>query len=127
MGEGLSKHRHFFTEKQNREVSFLKPSEIPFFDSKKDKIIQISTKRRITCAVTAPKGKVYFASDILASTVGVDNAKFGFTELPVDDEDLYKEIEFAPASPLKKKQSALPEKSEEDNLAEEKAVEFKKK
>ena len=63
----------------------------------------------------------------LASTVGVDNAKFGFTELPVDDEELYKEIEFAPASPLKKKQSALQEKSEEDNLAEEKAAEFKKK
>lgn len=53
--------------------------------------MQISTARRLTCAVTAPKGKVYFVGDKFAQNLEIDNSKFGFHELPVDETDLFVE------------------------------------
>jgi hypothetical protein len=41
-------------------------------------------------ALTHPKGKVYFVGDKLARTIEIDNSqKFGFHELPVNEDDLY--------------------------------------
>jgi hypothetical protein len=53
----------------------------------------------------------------LAATVGVDNNKYGFTELPVDDADLYHEIEYkevaSPIKPKKKIEEPIVEKTAE--------------
>ena len=60
---------------------------------------------------------MYFVSDISAATVGVDNNKYGFTELPVDDADLYHEIEYtevaSPIMPKKKIEEPIVEKTAE--------------
>ena len=86
---------------------FQKPAEIPFFD-KKDKIVEIATSRHVTVALTYPKGKVYFVGDKLARTIEIDNSqKFGFHELPVNDDDLY------PLRKVVKKESKPEEKPEE--------------
>jgi hypothetical protein len=68
----------------------MKPQEISFPDSKKDKICQIDSARHITVAVTSEKKRVYFVGDKFAKLIGVDNStKFGFVEMPVDQSDLF--------------------------------------
>ena len=72
----------------------MRPSEISFPDSKKDKICQISSTRHITVAVTNIKKLVYFVGDKFAKLIGVDNSsKYGFIELPVDKSDLFEKSE----------------------------------
>jgi prophage antirepressor-like protein len=68
----------------------MKPAEITFPDSKKDRICQIDSTRHITVAVTSEKNLVYFVGDKFAKLIGVDNStKFGFVEMPVDKSDLF--------------------------------------
>jgi len=81
-GTGNNKRKHF-EDNTNSHVDNIHESEISFPD-KKDKIMQISTERRTTCAVTE-KGKVYGSGEKFAKAIGMEiGSKFGFYELPID-------------------------------------------
>jgi hypothetical protein len=85
----------------------MRPSEISFPDSKKDKICQIASTRHITVAVTGEKKLVYFVGDKFAKLIGVDNStKYGFVEMPVDKSDLI----------IKEGQEALESEKEDESV-----------
>ena len=80
-GLGISKSRHFADYDQARDYQH--EQQIPFYDTK-DKVVTIETYKRCTVAVTK-KGRVYAVGAKLKKMLKIQNDRFGFYQLPLED------------------------------------------
>ena len=78
---GISKSMHFTDYVQARDYQH--EQQIPFYDTK-DKVVTIETYKRCTVAVTK-KGRVYAVGAKLKKMLKIQNDRYGFYQLPLED------------------------------------------